>query len=415
MRTTFLGQAPASELVLLLLGLLRGCAADSAEEAALYNQVVGSWYSKSTPPRAPGTNATEVYLQLEVTFIGDLRDRTLQFELQTWVSLCWQDSRLNLDALNALRVQILPEFVSDGIWQPSVSFDSAGEARAMDPREVYVWTDGYLISRQRIVFKVHCVQDGPGPATAGQVCDFIVRLFYDADYVTRLVWIGNQSSPFYGLQSSIIVRPDVRTVTYDLFDVEPSPLKRETGLGAEHSAVARFRFARRPWSTLASTFVPSAIVVFVSWTSFWVDVGAAAARTTIGIVCVLVLAIQAGHSRLTNPFGTHVRTGDVWIFVCTVMVFLTLVEFAVAHSVYREQADAQNDSDGEMVSRPAYRLYHRTPYSQASVLCDVGSQTDVSSRAFLTNDLDELSKLMFPIVFILFCCFYYLWFGTAQE
>ncbi|KAL1470453.1 hypothetical protein MTO96_040424, partial [Rhipicephalus appendiculatus] len=57
-------------------------------------------YTKSSPPQT-ADNKTEVFIQLEVTFVGDVRVGDLGgFQLHAWVSLLWRDSRVNVELLH---------------------------------------------------------------------------------------------------------------------------------------------------------------------------------------------------------------------------------------------------------------------------------------------------------------------------
>ncbi|CAN8001053.1 unnamed protein product [Ixodes hexagonus] len=408
--------SPATELALLLLCVLRACAADSPEEAALYNQVIGSGYNKASPPKNPNTNNSDVFLQLEVTFASDVNDRTLDFALHTWISFLWMDPRLNLTALNASGIHVLPDVLANAIWQPVVSFDRAGDSKSWDPPDIFARNDGYLLSHWRLTFFVHCSHEGTQPEPGTAACDFSIRLLYEADCKCSLIWVGDETSPFHGVLDSIIKNPEVRPLVSDLVSIEPTSPQLSGGLPVTgQTLVATFRFVKTSWAFFMSSYLPSTLTVLVSWMSFWVDVGSSASRIALGIACLLAISVQTGLGRIANPFGSQVRPGDVWTFMSTMMIFLTIVEFAVAHSAYREQAEVQEHGSGDPVSQPSYRLYKSPTSSEMTVLCDTATQTETSYLAFRATDLDELSKMVFPISFFIFSCLHLLWFAAVPE
>ncbi|XP_049513467.1 glutamate-gated chloride channel subunit beta-like isoform X2 [Dermacentor silvarum] len=402
----------ASRLLLLLLTLLRDCAAFSAEEAALYTQVVGSRYSKSSPPQT-ADNKTEVFIQLEVFFVGDIREVALGgFELHAWVSLLWRDSRVNTELMRQLGHRIMPEFLARSVWRPSVVFESVGEVARWDEPDVFVRDDDFLLSRQRTVFKVLCLGQQDNFLLGVTVCTLVVKLLHEADSVPSLVWVGNDTaSPLRGQYDSVTVHGDVRPLVYTLVKVEPVQRDDASAVGGAPAVT---------WSFLLSTYVPSTMVVVVSWIAFWMDVGAAACRVTLGVACLLMLVAQVGHNRIASPHATQLQPGDVWFFVSAVAVFCSLLEFVVAHAAYRDQARAQSvgvtGASASAVAEPRYRVYRKPPtMSTLTIVCDAASQTERSYRAYRANELDVLARVIFPIAFVLVASIYFLWYAASYE
>lgn len=413
----------ASRLLLLLLTLLRDCAAFSAEEAALYTQVVGSRYSKSSPPQT-ADNKTEVFIQLEVTFVGDIEDSTLGFQLHGWVSLLWRDSRVNVELLRQLGQRTMPEFLAHSVWQPSVIFESVGRVQRGEEADIFIRDDDFLLSRQRMVFQVLCLGQDAKLILGVTVCSLVLKLFHNGDSVPSLTWVNNDTvSPLRGQYESVTVHRDVRPPVYTLVQVEPVQLEDASSVvGSAPSAAARFHFSKVTWSFVLITYVPSTMVVVLSWMAFWVDVGAAASRVTLGVACLLMLGAQVGHNRIANPHSTQLRPGDVWFFVSAVMVFCSLLEFVVAHSAYRELARAQTagvaspSASSSSVAEPRYRVCRKPPTMTAvTVMCDAASQTERSYRAYRVNELDMLARVIFPIAFALVASIYILWYATAYD
>ncbi|CAN8026668.1 unnamed protein product, partial [Ixodes persulcatus] len=279
-------------------------------------------YNKAIAPKSPDTNSSEVYVQLDLTFVSDVNARSLDFDMQTWVTFLWKDPRLKLEALRTYDppIPVLPDLLAKGIWQPTVSFDRAGDAVAFGPADIFIRSDGYLLSLRRINFHVHCFHEDSDtesdlqPDSGSTVCDFLIRLLYEADCNCALIWVGDKISPFYGVLES------------------PSSFKKSGGApGSNETIFVTFRFVRTSRSFLTTAYLPSTLTVVVSWMSFWVDVGATSSRLTLGIACLLAITVQTGLGRIANPFGSQVRPGDMYTFMSTMMIFLTVVEFAMAH------------------------------------------------------------------------------------
>ncbi|KAL1450323.1 hypothetical protein MTO96_043938, partial [Rhipicephalus appendiculatus] len=202
--------------------------------------------------------------------------------------------------------------------------------------------------------------------------------------------------PLRGQYDSVTVDADVRPLVYTLVKVEPVQRDDASTVGSAPAVAADFHFSMVTWSFLLSTYVPSTMVVIVSWIAFWVDAGAAASRVTLGVACLLMLVAQVGHNRIASPHDTQLQPGDVWFFVSAVAVFCSLLEFVLAHGAYRDQARAQGVGAvvaASAVAEPRYRVYRKPPtMNTLTIVCDAASQTERSYRAYRPNELDVLAR-----------------------
>lgn len=81
-------------------------------------------------------------------------------------------------------------------------------------------------------------------------------------------------------------------------------------------------------------YVPSALVVFLSWISFWLDIEAIPARITLGVTSLLTLSTQVAQAHTHLPSISYLTAMDVWLFTCLIMVFSSLLEFALAYQLF---------------------------------------------------------------------------------
>lgn len=82
-------------------------------------------------------------------------------------------------------------------------------------------------------------------------------------------------------------------------------------------------------------FVPSVLLVFLSWLSFWVDPNAVPARVSLGVTCILTMTTQSSGIRQSLPPVSYVKAIDVWMCVCLMFVFAALLEFAYVNVIMR--------------------------------------------------------------------------------
>ncbi|GFS19367.1 glycine receptor subunit alpha-3 [Elysia marginata] len=84
-------------------------------------------------------------------------------------------------------------------------------------------------------------------------------------------------------------------------------------------------------------YIPSALIVVLSWVSFCLDVGAVPARISLGILTVLTMTNMKTIAVASLPKVSYIKAIDVWMAACLAFVFSALLEFAVVNAVARRQ------------------------------------------------------------------------------
>lgn len=93
--------------------------------------------------------------------------------------------------------------------------------------------------------------------------------------------------------------------------------------------VANFTFHRELTSKVVKTYLPSSLVVMMSWAGFWIDVTAVPARVTLAVTSVLTIVTQ-----IAQAFDvTYVNALDLWLFACEFMVVGAVLEFVIAYTM----------------------------------------------------------------------------------
>ena len=64
---------------------------------------------------------------------------------------------------------------------------------------------------------------------------------------------------------------------------------------------ARFQLRRQFGYYLLQTYIPSILIVILSWVSFWINMDAVPARISLGVTTVLTMATQLTGSRQSIP------------------------------------------------------------------------------------------------------------------
>ena len=75
-------------------------------------------------------------------------------------------------------------------------------------------------------------------------------------------------------------------------------------------------------------YIPSSLIVVMSWVSFWLNRGAAPARVGLGVTTVLTMTTLINSVNAALPKISYMKSMDIYLFVCFFMVFGAMVEYA---------------------------------------------------------------------------------------
>lgn len=76
----------------------------------------------------------------------------------------------------------------------------------------------------------------------------------------------------------------------------------------------------------------------LQWVSFWIKPEAAPARVTLGVTSLLTLSTQHAKSQASLPPVSYLKAVDAFMSVCTIFVFMALMEYCLVNIVLGDTA-----------------------------------------------------------------------------
>ena len=86
-----------------------------------------------------------------------------------------------------------------------------------------------------------------------------------------------------------------------------------------------FQFVRSMGYYLIQIYIPSSLIVVISWVSFWLNRGATPARVGLGVTTVLTMTTLISSTNSALPKISYVKSIDVYLAACFFMVFFSLI------------------------------------------------------------------------------------------
>ncbi|KAK3098089.1 hypothetical protein FSP39_016011 [Pinctada imbricata] len=97
----------------------------------------------------------------------------------------------------------------------------------------------------------------------------------------------------------------------------------------------KFYLERNKGYYITQIYVPSILVIILSWVNFWLSVEAVPARISLGLLTVLTMSTQSASALSNLQKISYVKALDVWLAVCLAFVFGALIEFAYVNVTAR--------------------------------------------------------------------------------
>ena len=85
------------------------------------------------------------------------------------------------------------------------------------------------------------------------------------------------------------------------------------------------QFVRSMGYYLIQIYIPSGLIVIISWVSFWLNRAATPARVSLGVTTVLTMTTLMSSTNAALPKISYVKSIDIFLGTCFVMVFASLL------------------------------------------------------------------------------------------
>ena len=235
----------------------------------------------------------------------------------------------------------MAHYALDQIWNPRVGIanETSSVARKL-PELAEVDPDGTVLCRQRYVgaftqplrlqsfpfdrqtFRVHLVAIRFSPA--------------EVKFVPDQKWIDAGLKQAGGISPSITL-PDW---TVESWEIKTLPYSLVPGM--EYSGyVFEFTASRNVQHYILKVILPLVLIVFMSWSVFWIDPTTSSSQISVAVTSMLTLiayrfAVDSQLPRL--PYMTRL---DVFILTSTLLVFFSLIEVLVTTILERNRQAEQ--------------------------------------------------------------------------
>uniref|UniRef100_A0A8R1DRK9 Uncharacterized protein n=1 Tax=Caenorhabditis japonica TaxID=281687 RepID=A0A8R1DRK9_CAEJA len=253
--------------------------------------------------------------------------QTMDYHLDVYFQEEWYDHRLAHNATAPILVRDLEVFKM--MWHPDVYFANARSAAFQDITDdnflVWVYPNGRVWYDARISIVSSCNMDLWKYPLDSQECALRILSYAYPMTVLRLLWSEKEDVP------AIDRNPDITMPDMSLKHIRTGYCNGTYATGEWSCMTAIFYVEREMMHHVMQTYVPTALIVVISWFNFWLEIDSAPARVSLSITTLLTISTQANAVKLALPEVSYMKAIDVWMGSCMAFVFGVMIEFTICH------------------------------------------------------------------------------------
>uniref|UniRef100_H3D9C8 Glycine receptor, alpha 3 n=1 Tax=Tetraodon nigroviridis TaxID=99883 RepID=H3D9C8_TETNG len=384
-----------------------------------------------------------------INSFGSIAETTMDYRVNIFLRQQWNDPRLAYSEYPDDSLDLDPSML-DSIWKPDLFFANEKGAHfhevTTDNKLLRIFKNGNVLYSIRLTLTLSCPMDLKNFPMDVQTC-----IMQYGEHVSRytmndLIFEWQENGPVQvaeGLTLPQFILKDESDLRY---------CTKHYNTGKFTCIEVRFHLERQMGYYLIQMYIPSLLIVILSWVSFWINMDAAPARVALGITTVLTMTTQSSGSRTSLPKVSYVKAIDIWMAVCLLFVFSALLEYAAVNFVSRQHKELlrfrrhhkSKSKEGEVsesrltpaatvTSTPSnskdYKVSgnntaaaltataNATQNAAAGAAGGGGKSTEEMRKLFIdrAKKIDTVSRAGFPLAFLFFNIFYWVLYKILRH
>ncbi|XP_058852166.1 gamma-aminobutyric acid receptor subunit pi isoform X1 [Acipenser ruthenus] len=385
----------------------------------------------------------EIGMSLDIASIDAISEINMDYTATIFLRQRWTDERLLFEGNKSLS---LDGRLVELLWVPDTFIVDSKKSFLHDitveNRLIRIFSNGTVLYALRITATIACNMDLTKYPMDRQVCTLQLESWgYNLQDVVFYWTRGNDSVK--GLDTLQLAQYSVES-----YYTSVSQAVYETGFYPK--LVLHFALRRNILYFILETYVPSTLLVALSWVSFWISQSSVPARTCIGVTTVLTMTTLMMGARTSLPNANcFIKAIDVYLGICFSFIFGALLEYAIAHfctvqhftlqDVQRELRKDLEESNGTLPvistsfahpSKVVKRNYTQKDCVRVVTPGEVGSKAELglgNGQFFVAlkgkvqrilaffhvenpHNIDRYSRMFFPLAFMLINVFYWIYY-----
>ncbi|XP_060612156.1 glycine receptor subunit alpha-4-like isoform X2 [Anolis sagrei] len=396
--------------------------------------------------KGPPVNVT---CNIFINSFGSVTETTMDYRVNVFLRQQWNDPRLAYREYPDDSLDLDPSML-DSIWKPDLFFANEKGANfhevTTDNKLLRIFKNGNVLYSIRLTLILSCPMDLKNFPMDIQTCTMQLESFGYTMNDLIFEWVKGQEA--VQVAEGLTLPQFILRAEKDL-----GYCTKSYNTGKFTCIEVKFHLERQMGYYLIQMYIPSLLIVILSWVSFWINMDAAPARVGLGITTVLTMTTQSAGSRASLPKVSYVKAIDIWMAVCLLFVFAALLEYAAVNFVSRQHKEfmrlrrrqrrqrmeeelvresrfyfrgyglghclQQAKDSGGAPSAESPHLYSPPPPAAAAAAAAAAliREGELLRRRYLdrAKRIDTISRAVFPFTFLVFNIFYWLVYKVLRS
>uniref|UniRef100_H0WB75 Gamma-aminobutyric acid receptor subunit epsilon n=2 Tax=Cavia porcellus TaxID=10141 RepID=H0WB75_CAVPO len=270
-----------------------------------------------------GVRPTVVKVEVSVNSLGPISIMDMEYTIDLIFYQSWYDERLRYNS--TFDSLVLNGDMVSQLWIPDTFFRNSKKAVehtiTLPNQMVRIYNDGRVLYTIRMTIDARCSLHMLKFPMDSHSCPLSFSSFSYPESEMIYKWAD------FNLEMN--EKNTWKLLQFDFTGVSNKTEIVKTPAGDFMVMTFFFNVSRRFGYIAIQNYVPSSVTTMLSWVSFWIQRDSAPARTSLGITSVLTMTTLGTFSRKNFPRVSYITVLDFYIAICFVFCFCALMEFAV--------------------------------------------------------------------------------------
>lgn len=280
-------------------------------------------YDKRVRPNYSGPPAL-VNVSFHIIGISSVDEVQMDFTTDFYFRQKWFDPRLVFDPVGEIDELCVGAEFAEKIWLPDTFFANEKTATfhkaTTENTFIRIGSNGRVYRSIRLTVTCSCPMDLQYFPMDRQRCKIEIESYgyntLDIDYR----WESGDES--------VTLNTKIELPQFKILGFRMGQEIQNLSSGDYIRLYCEIHFVRSMGYYLIQIYIPASLIVMISWVSFWLHRNATPARVALGVTTVLTMTTLMSSTNAALPKISYIKSIDVFLGTCFVMVFAALLEYA---------------------------------------------------------------------------------------
>ncbi|CAF0984934.1 unnamed protein product [Brachionus calyciflorus] len=275
-----------------------------------------------------GAETLNVSMEVMIASFDAISEVNMDYTITIYLNQFWNDERLVFGNENDY-LTLMGDF-AEKIWLPDTFLANDKFSFLHDVTEknkmIKIYGNGDVIYGMRFTTTLACMMDLHNYPLDSQNCTVEIESYGYTNKEVNICWKNSKES-VKGVDK-------VHLPQFQILNYKTSTYLEQQATGHYTRLSLSFLLQRHIGYFIFQTYLPSTLIVMLSWVSFWINHEATSARVSLGITTVLTMTTISTGVRASLPRISYVKAIDIYLVTCFVFVFAALLEYAAVNYSY---------------------------------------------------------------------------------